>query len=108
MYADRLLKYIPSEVVALYLTLDATIRSSEHVPIPVYWAAFLFGIIGTYLYLWRVQKVDKHLQLGISTVAFMVWVFAIGGPFVYFSWYNPVYGGLLLPAYTFLIAIVEA
>lgn len=69
---------------------------------------FVFGLIATYLYLWRVEKVKKQTQLHISAVAYCVWVFAIGGPFVHLAWYDPVYGGLLLPAYTFLIAVIEA
>jgi len=74
----------------------------------VHWGIFIFGIAGTYLYLWRVEKVKKQTQLLISMAAYCVWVFASGGPFVHVSWYDPIYGGLLLPIYTFLIAIVEA
>jgi len=107
-FTSRLLKYIPTEVIALYLTLDALIRSSDQVPLGVHWLAFLFGIMGTFLYLWRVEKVTKTLQLVISAVAYCVWVFALGGPFVHLSWYQPIYGGLLLPVYTFLIPIIEA
>lgn len=107
-YTDRLLKYVPAEVVALFITLDALARSSADIPLFVYWAIFLFCMAGTYLYLWRVAKVRKHAQLAVSTVAFVVWVFALGGPFAQFDWYTPIYGGLLLPIFTFAIALYEA
>lgn len=107
-YAARLLKYIPSEVIALYIMLDALIRSSGETNLSLYWGVFIFSIVVTPLYLWRIQKVNKKLQLSISTLAFIVWIFAIGGPFVYLSWYKPLYGGILLPIYTFLISIIEA
>lgn len=107
-YTSRLIKYIPAEVIALYLTLDTLIRSKGELHLAMYWGVFLFGIVATYLYLWRVQKVNKQLQLLISVIAYCVWVFAIGGPFVHLSWYDPLYAGLLLPSYTFLISIVEA
>ena len=107
-YTSRLLKYIPAEVIALYLTLDALIRTSEQLPISVYWIVFVVCLVLTYFYLHRVEKVDKNIQLLISVVAFCVWVFAIGGPFVYLNWYQPIYGGLLLPTYTLLVAIIEA
>jgi hypothetical protein len=107
-YTTRLLKYVPAEVVALFVTLDALIRSSDNVAFPVYWGVFLFCLIGTYLYLWRVAKVRKQSQLLISTVAFAVWVFALGGPFAHFSWYEPIYGGLLLPIFTFAVGVYEA
>lgn len=107
-YTSRLLKYIPAEVIVLYLTLDALIRSSDKIPLWLYWAIFIFGIIGTYLYLWRVEKVSKLTQLIISCMAYCVWVFALGGPFVHTNWYEPIYAGILLPVYTFLAAIIEA
>lgn len=107
-YTSRLLKYIPAEVIALYVTLDAIIRSSEDISIWIYWSVFVFGVAATYLYLHRVEKVTKQVQLLISAGAFIVWVFAIGGPFSHLAWYQPIYGGLLLPIYTFLAAIIEA
>ena len=107
-YSERLLKYIPAEVIALYLTLDAIVRSTEQIPILFYWGIFVFGIAATYLYLWRVEKVNKKAQLVISVGAFIVWVFTLGGPFTHLSWYDPIFGGILLPMYTFMIAIVEA
>ncbi len=107
-YTSRLMKYVPAEIVALFITLDTLARSSTKVPQLVHWGILIFGIVGTYLYLWRVAKVRKPLQLHISAIAFCVWVFAIGGPFSSLSWYDPIYGGLLLPAYTFIIAVIEA
>jgi hypothetical protein len=107
-YTTRLLKYVPAEVVALFITLDALIRSSSEVPPAVYWGIFLFCLAATWLYLWRVARVRKPAQLLISTVAFAVWVFALGGPFAHFDWYASIYGGLLLPVFTFAVAVYEA
>ena len=55
----------------------------------------------------RVQRVSKKAQLAISTLAFAVWVFSLGGPFQSFSWYNPFYGSVLLPLYTFGISALK-
>ena len=107
-YTSRLMKYVPAEIVALFITLDTLARSSSKIPALVHWGILVFGIVGTYLYLWRIGKVRKQMQLHISAVAFCVWVFAIGGPFSQLAWYDPIYGGLLLPAYTFVVAIIEA
>ena len=107
-YTSRLLKYIPAEVLVLYLTLDAIIRSSDKISLAGYWAIFILGIFATYLYLWRIEKVQKQLQLLISVGAYCVWVFALGGPFVHLTWYDPIYGSLALPIYTFFIPIIEA
>ncbi len=106
-YAARLLKYIPSEVIALYLTLTSLLKSSVDTGSPLEWIVFAFGIIVTPLYLWRIQKVHKPLQLVISTGAFAAWAFALGGPFASLSWYAPAYGGVLVSIYTFLIPVIE-
>jgi hypothetical protein len=106
-YSDRLLKYIPSEIIVLYLSLDTTIRSAGKTDALLYWFIFIAGAVFTYLYLYRVQKVKKQVQLILSVVAFCIWVFAIGGPFSYLSWYDPIYGGILLPIFTFAIPIIE-
>ena len=107
-YATRLLKYMPSEVIALYLTLTSLVRSSAGAGLWLDWLIFAVGVVATPLYLWRLQKVRKPLQLVISTGAFVVWAFALGAPFAQLTWYAPVYGGVLLSMYTFLIPIIEA
>src|SRR5215211_7658915 len=58
-YTDRLLKYIPTESVALYLTLQGIVLSSVEAPAlnAWLWVALGIGIIGTPLYLWRIQQV---------------------------------------------------
>ena len=109
-YTDRLLKYIPAEVVTLYmLVLGLTGKFSAAGDMKVIqWVIFVIFCLLTYGYLRRVAKVHKVQQLLISILAFIVWVFALGGPFALYSWYNPVYGEILLPVYTFTIAIWEA
>jgi hypothetical protein len=107
-YKNRLLKYIPAEVVALYLALlgilDASDRGGNAV---LQWVIFVFCLVGTYLYLRRVGGVSKQTQLVLSTVAFAVWAFSLGGPFGLYGWYEPLYGALLLPMFTFAIPIVQ-
>jgi len=106
-YKERILKFIPAEVVTLYLFLYGLAKASEDLIQfeVISWVLFAVGIIGTILYLWRIGKVD-WLQILISTIAFVVWVFALGGPFLQLPWYNSVYGALLLPIYTFFIPII--
>ena len=107
-FADRLLKYIPAEVVAVYITLDALFRTAPpHVPKQgMLWLVFIVLTLGTWFYMARVQAVKKVEQLVISTGAFVVWVFSLGGPFAAYDWYSPFYGGVVLPLYTFVTAII--
>jgi hypothetical protein len=105
-YWDRLIKYIPAEVVAVYLALDAIAKENANAPEWIHWAIFVFGILGTILYLNRREKVSKPVQLAISAIAFMVWVFALGGPFTLLPWYEPWWAKLVVTAYTFAIAFI--
>jgi hypothetical protein len=108
-YQSRLFKYIPAEVIAVYLTLDGILRTSN-VTMPIgilLWLIFALLMLGTPLYLWRVANITRKSQLLISAVSFGIWIFAVGGPFTYLSWYNPLYGALLLPLYTFFVPIVK-
>lgn len=109
-YTDRLFKYIPAEVVAGYifvLGLTRQLNSTREITI-VQWSVFLAFCLITPLYLWRIQKVFKLQQHFISLLSFVVWVFALGGPFTLYNWYNPLYGEILLPVFTLIVAIWEA
>jgi hypothetical protein len=109
-YFDRLFKYIPAELVAGYIFVLGVLKQlTDDGEIKVFqWSLFVIFSILTPLYLWRVQKVLKLQQHVISLLSFIVWAFALGGPFVLCTWYNPVYGSILLPVFTLLVAIWEA
>ena len=104
-YKEKLLKLIPAEVVALYVVLVGVVSGAgTGVPtVQIAWFIFGVGILATILHLWRIEKVDAWSQIFISAGAFVVWVFALGGPFETLSWYNPVYGAILLVLYTFFV-----
>ena len=109
-YLDRLLKYIPAEIVALYvfvLGIMQKLAGTGEAKV-IQWIVFVVFCIFTWIYLCRILKVSKIQQLIISVVAFIIWVFALGGPFALYNWYNPVYGQILLPIFTFGIALWEA
>lgn len=101
-YLESLVKLIPAEIVALYAVLAAfvpeTLTGQLFVTIP------LFALTPFYLYF--SMGVNKIGQIAISTFAFVVWLFAIGGPFVYFGWYEAWMGGTLLALYTLVPPMV--
>ncbi len=110
-YKDRLFKYIPADVIALYLTLDgilATAAPAENLPLDALrWIVAGVVFVLTPLYLARVAKVTKRKQIAISTSAFAVWAFYLGGPFKTLEFYHPVYGALLFVVFTFVVPIWE-
>ena len=105
-FNDRVLKYIPAEVITIYLTADGLIRSKS-LPPSVSWSAFVLGLLATVLYLRYGTGVGKPLQLAVSAAMFVVWSLAIGCPFVYINGYDPVYGAIALPFFTFLAGLIK-
>lgn len=104
-YSDRLLKYIPAEVITLYVALTSTVATMNAPPKWLPWAVAGFCLVAVVVHLKSLKEVIPTTQVIIAGVSFIVWIFALpNGPFTQFDWYEQVYGALLLPAYTFLVA----
>jgi hypothetical protein len=106
-YVQRLMKYIPAEVIAAYMTLAGILNSSQQKDDPtLHWIIFGVAVAGGVGYLRR-TGVRKALQLVLSILALIVWIYYLGGPFKAMGWHQELYAALLLPAYTFLVPLVE-
>lgn len=108
-YSDRVVKYIPSDIVAAWTAASAIIASASNVPTEtLFWVAFVVGLIITPL--WILKQTGKPAaatQAMVGTGAFLVWVFALGGPFAKLSFYRPLYGSLILILYTLLVGLIQ-
>jgi len=98
-YLQKLVKLIPAEIIALYLTIGAFLPKE---PIAQFIVAGLCFVL-TPLYLSQVVKVKNVLQVVLSTLAYAVWVFATGGPFTTMSWYQSWMPGSLLAVFTLVV-----
>jgi hypothetical protein len=114
-YETRVLMLIPADVVAVFVAVDGGVRASGGSVPPLAYAILILVIaVTTYFYVLRQAKVDglppARSQALLSGISFLVWVFAIGGPFAYaqaapfsyewLDWYGPLWGTILLPVYT--------
>ncbi len=109
-YLSRLLKYIPSEIVMVFISIEGVLLST-YSSNPDFLEKSLWVLAGVLLFLtpiwlWRVMKVKSIAHLFIATLSLLVWMFAIGGPFITFDWYNPSLGAVALPIYTLLVPII--
>lgn len=111
-YFDRVLKYIPADIVAGWVAVTNVIKSQakdDPASGTILWAAFAFGLIVTGIWTARQTKTPSlppwRLQIIMSIAAFAVWVFALGGPFATLPFYREYYGSLLLIAFTMLSGI---
>jgi len=110
-YRERLVKYIPVEILALFVaaygSTYAIMGFQPYFSMIARWI-FLTGIIGTLLWLWKLEGVTDWVQLVISMAGFVVLVFALGVvPVADLPWYNQVAAALLLPVYVFLTPFIE-
>lgn len=110
-YFDKVIKYIPADIVGAWIAVTGLINSDSGAPTALLlWITFGAGIILTLLWTLKQTSVPNKkpamTQVLVSTGSFMVWVFALGGPFATLSFYRPLYGSLLLIFYTLSIGLI--
>jgi hypothetical protein len=114
-YMSRVLKYIPSEIVVAYISMDGILRTcydpnvwaDRQILLKLLWIVSAILTVLTPLWLWRVMRVRRLSQLFISTISVPVWLFALGGPFSLLDWYRPALGAIALPLYTLILPIIS-
>lgn len=110
-YFDRVIKYIPADIVGAWVAASGIVKGAQGVPAEsLLWIVFIFGAVLTPV--WTLRQTNEpeqqpaYLQAGISTLAFFVWVFALGGPFAHFEFYHEAYGSLLLIGFTLAVGAI--
>ncbi len=108
-YLARLVKLIPAEVVALYLTGNGFITPGSRMGSTI-WAGICLGLV----VLVRVHATrDKAnhippqgMAVLISAVSFVIWVYTMGGPFLAYGLANPRVGSLAVLVWTFVVPFI--
>ena len=111
-WKTTLLKLLPAEVIGAYITIDGILKGSALAPTSavyntIIWVVFFALFVLNYLYLR--PTVAKSKQLWLSVFAFPVWVFSLGGPFLYIGLSADIVhliGSILLVLYTALSVLV--
>ena len=112
-YLGRLVKYIPAEIVALYLGIAGVIPKLDdgNTNYRALWIIFLITqcLVPIYLFLVTKRERKKPLwpQIFLSTIAFPIWVFALGGPFESLPWYRSWIASVTLMFVTFVFGIYQ-
>lgn len=111
-YRDKLLKLIPGEVVAAYITIDGIIPAQEN---SAKWVSLLVSIVllaAVPIYLVKTFEVINTRQIYFTMASFLVWLYSLGGPFklwgpeLGFQLHVPYIGSILLILWTLLIPLV--
>jgi hypothetical protein len=109
-YWDRLKNLIPAEVSAIYIAGSGIIPEGEKIGLLV-WALFCLGC--TILFIAKATKTVEGkpketfpidwAHVVISSISFIVWVYALGGPFVGLGIHIAWIGTLLMIGWTSLV-----
>jgi hypothetical protein len=107
-YRTRLLTYIPADVVAAWVFLDRILHVDPIGSPTLHWIVFGVVLVLTPLWTWYATEAPAlpAARVLTSTVAFAVWVFALGGPFVRLGWYTPTLAAVLLVLYTLAAPLI--
>lgn len=101
-YLGRLVKYIPAEVVAIYLAATGFVPATADDRQTWLWIIFAVCAVLTPIYFYIATKDKKnrkgplYIQVLLATLAFPVWVFAVGGPFAGLPWYKSYVASIVL------------
>lgn len=117
-YFEKLLKYVPGDIVAAFVAIDGLLRD-QSLANPVWLDWTVFGVLLVLAPLYAVYRpssppppnlqAKRTFHAVAAVVAFTVWVFALGGPFAT-TWpelYRPMYGTILLIFTTLIIPLFE-
>ena len=107
-YLDRLLKMIPGEVIGLYLVGAGLIPPGQNIALAIWSLVCLAAVFVVRAYGTSDPAAGLSPQwtaVGISAVAFVIWVYSLGGPFAAYGVHVPYVGSLLVLAWTFFVPI---
>ncbi|NEJ69899.1 hypothetical protein GR197_05015 [Rhizobium phaseoli] len=109
-YFDKVVKYIPADIIAAWVTVVGLVKGAAGVNVQmVMWIAFAVGVILTPLWTWKQTSLagapPVKRQIAIATAAFVVWTIALNSP--PFDGFTPLYGSLLLIAYTLVVGLID-
>lgn len=111
-YMDKLIKLIPAEVIAIYLTgkgfFDPNLSNDLKIIGIWSWVCLLLVII---IRIWGTRDISnptKKIQwpaVVISAISFLIWVYAVTGNFLGINFDNPKIVSLVILVWTFIIPI---
>ncbi len=105
-YRNKLLKLIPSEIVAAYMVVIGIIPENYSK-----WGTLIVSLvlfILTPFYLKRLEKIANNVQVVFCSFSFVVWVYSLGGlggPFAHWNLYQPWIGSNVLIIWTLMVPL---
>jgi hypothetical protein len=111
-YLQRLIKMIPGEIVGLYMIGSGFIPKGEPLALVIWSVVCLILLIA--LRIWGTAdpvegKPSQPIPVFISAVAFVIWLYWLGGPFSAYPEHNlhiDYVGSLLVLVWSFIVPLI--
>jgi hypothetical protein len=106
-YIDRLVKYLPADVIVIWILILNSSKSMSISQLPILlWFIVIVFLVLTFLWIIRTTsepgKPPAVAQASLSTLGMLIIMVAIGPPFDTIPGYMPLYGQLFLITYTLI------
>lgn len=109
-YSDKLVKFIPTEIVGSYMMLAGFLGfgpgtqtlPGQKVDDVLIQVVFFFLLALVPAYLWVVSGVRHLVQIAVATVSYGVWVYSLGGPFELWGFHDPTVAAVVLVLWTLI------
>jgi K+-sensing histidine kinase KdpD len=98
-FQDKVVKLIPTEIVGAYLVILGIIAPTSEttgVNKNLLMFVFFFLLLLTPIYLWKVSGVANWVQLVVSTLSYVIWIYTLVYPFYFWKIYYPTVGAVIL------------
>lgn len=109
-YSEKVSKSIPAEIVAVYVSIQSLIPQISFVGVHsfFYWAIFCLCLLATpaYFFLLSEKSKPRKIHIFVSTVAFVVWAYAISGAALVPNLFDPSIASIFLIIFTFGVGFV--
>ena len=121
-YQDKLVKLIPTEIVGAYMVLAGMLGFSPAETSSLNFAVaqpnpdtelkalliqivFFFLLVFTPVYLKKFGKVSNVVQLVVTSISYIVWIYTLGGPFVVWGIHYALVGSVVLVLWSLVIPV---
>lgn len=136
-YLEKIIKYIPAEIVAAYTALTGYLSVKPNTDIPSHYKSYylmVFFVLLIVTPVWTyfavidnndppdptIRKKKAYFHSGIATVAFVIWIYALGNDLLKAllcrcnvtscdncGIYSPILGSIILIIFTILTPLFE-
>jgi hypothetical protein len=101
-YRTKLLKLIPAEIVAAYISIDNIVPEGGNRAWLLTGASLALLIILPF-YLRLILKVASFGQIAATIGSYLVWVYSLGGPFNEWDYFNKPLAAVILILWTAIL-----